>query len=86
MNDLETAILDILRRARPAALVLTEIHAHLITRGWAVPEVLPLNITLALIALGEEGLIFNELSWRAAADAALTDAALQGQGASEPKP
>lgn len=74
MTDLETAILDVLRRARPSALVLTEIHAHLVTRGWNIMEVLPLHISLALVALGEEGLIFNEQSWRAAADAGETPA------------
>ena len=70
MTDLETAILEILRlcrKSQPAsALMLDEIHAHLIGRGWDVRVILPHNIMGALIALADAGEVVNELAWRAA--------------------
>jgi len=77
MTDLETAILDILRNLRPDAFVLDEIHAYLVNRGWDVHLILPRHITAALVALTSAGLVRNEQSWRAVADAPIT---------SEPKP
>mgnify|MGYP001590952706 FL=1 len=69
MTDLETAILDVLRHAQPDAMTLTDVHAELVRRGWAVHEIPPLYITRALIALTNAGWIRNEQSWRALADA-----------------
>jgi len=63
MTDLETAILDVLRKVRPSALTLTDVHAKLIERGWAVHAILPRHITDALIKLEEDGHVRNELSW-----------------------
>ena len=65
MTDLETAILDVLRKVRPSALTLTDVHAILIERGWAVYAVLPRHITDALISLEDAGHVRNELSWHA---------------------
>jgi hypothetical protein len=69
MTDLETAILDVLRKVRPSALTLTDVHAKLIERGWAVHAVLPRHITDALISLEDAGHVRNELSWHALAHA-----------------
>ena len=69
MTDLETAILDILRRVRPSALTLSDIHAHLVGRGWAVHTIPPHRITDALIALEDGKSIRNEISWSALEDA-----------------
>lgn len=69
MTELETAILDILRHARPSALMLTDIHAKLIERGWNVHLILPHKIMSVLIALTDAGLLGNDLSWHALADA-----------------
>ena len=65
MTDLETAILDLLRKALPSALTLTDIHAELIRRGWDVYLITPQRITDALIALEDAELARNELAWHA---------------------
>lgn len=69
MTDLESAVLDVLRRARPEAMTLSDIHAKLVGRGWDVHLILPHNIMSALIALTDAGLVGNELSWHALPDA-----------------
>ena len=65
MTDLETAILDILRHARPSALTLTDLHTKLVERGWDVRVIIPRHITDACIVLDEAGLVRNELAWHA---------------------
>ena len=81
MTDLEAAILDILRlcrKSQPArALMLEEIHAHLVGRGWDVRVILPHNIMSALIALADAGYVSNELAWRALADVPTQDTKLE---------
>ena len=68
MTDLETAILDILRKARPGALTLTDLHAKLLERGWDVRHIIPRHITDACIELEKNEFIRNELSWHALAE------------------
>ena len=69
MTDLEAAVLDILRKARPGALTLTDLHAKLVERKWDVRSIIPRHITDACIALDEAGHVRNELAWHALADA-----------------
>ena len=91
MSDLETAVLDILRKARPSALTLSDVHAHLVGRGWAVHDIPPHRIMDALIGLEDGKKIRNETSWRALADGPLIGSgggaeAVGGTDAPEPKP
>jgi len=76
MTDLETAILDILRKSHTGALTLSDVHAQLVWRYWDVRLILPHHIMAALIALTDAELIGNELSWRA----------LSGDAPSVPEP
>jgi len=69
MTDLESAILDVLRKALPSAMTLTDVHAKLIERGWDVYAITPQRITDALIALEDVGLARNELAWHALIEA-----------------
>ena len=64
MTDLEFAVLHILVKSE-RALTLTDLHSLLITKGFAVRDILPRTITDALITLEDKGLIRNELSWHA---------------------
>lgn len=68
MTEFETAILDILRQARPRALTNSDIQTALIAVGFAVPAVSLHRITVALIALADAGQVRNELAWRALAE------------------
>ena len=81
MTKLEDAILEILRlcrKSQPArALMLDEIHARLVGRGWDVHMILPHNIMSALIALADAGYVSNELAWRALADVPTEDTKLE---------
>jgi hypothetical protein len=69
MTDLETAILDILRKLRPGALTVSDIQTQLIGHGWGwtIYAVPPHSITEALIVLEDAKLVRNELCWRALA-------------------
>ena len=68
MTDLETAVLDVLQKALPSAMTLTDIHAKLIGRGWDVYAIIPQRITNALIALEDIELVKSELAWIALSD------------------
>jgi len=65
VNDLESAILDVLRKALPSAMTLTDVHAELVRRGWDVYAITPQRITDALITLEDAELARNELAWHA---------------------
>ena len=69
MTDLETAILDILRRFRPGAMTISDIQTQLLGQGWTVYAVPPHSITEALITLEDAKQVRNALAWRALADA-----------------
>lgn len=69
MTDLESAILDVLRKALPSAMILTDIHAELVRRGWDVYLITPQRITDALVSLEDVGLARNELAWYALIEA-----------------
>src|SRR3989304_6214764 len=68
MTDLETAILDILRRFRPGAMTISDIQTQLLGQGWTVYAIPPHSITEALITLEDAKKIVNELAWNALAD------------------
>ena len=65
MTDLESVILDILRKALPSAMTLTDVHAELVRRGWDVYLITPQRITDALMALADGNLVAHEIAWRA---------------------
>jgi len=69
VTDLETAVLDILRRFRPGVLTVSDIQTQLIGLGWTVYAVPPHSITEALIVLEDAKQVRNELCWRALAPA-----------------
>ena len=77
MTDLETAILDILRRFRPGAMTISDIQTQLIGQGWTIYAVPPHSITEALITLEDDKKIVNELAWRALADVPTQDTKLE---------
>ena len=73
MTDLETAILDILRKFRPRAVTVSDIQTQLLGQGWTIYAVPPHLIIDALIMLADAKLVANELAWRALADAPTQD-------------
>ena len=73
MTDLQTAILDILRRFRPGAMTISDIQTQLLGLGWTVYAVPPHNISEALFVLEDAKQVRNELCWRALADVPTQD-------------